>query len=150
MPPEPIHRLLGPAWDWTVSRVACGTRIATHATWDATLVTCPQCRQERAPARLFPSEKALADAVRKLARAHGWLYYHTHDSRHSPAGYPDLTLVKGTRLVFAELKMPGQRPTVEQRQWLDALRQVERVEMYLWTPEDWPIIEETLRCPTEP
>ena len=36
------------------------------------------------------------------ARARGWRVYHTHDSRRSAAGFPDLVLVRPPRVVFAE------------------------------------------------
>ena len=61
-------------------------------------------------------------------------------------GFPDLVLVRGARLIFAELKA-GRKPceslpTPEQKAWLDALRLV--AETYLWTPKDWKTIEEIL------
>ena len=34
----------------------------------------------------------------------GWEYYHTGDSRRSQPGFPDLTLVKDGKVIFAELK----------------------------------------------
>jgi len=93
------------------------------------------------------SEKAFMAAVVRLARQEGWLAYHVHDSRRSLPGYPDLTLVHPQRHValWAELKVPGGVLTLQQMHWLHALGQVERTEASLWTPEDWPGIEETLK-----
>lgn len=64
-----------------------------------------------------------------LALALGWLGYHTHRSQHSPAGFPDLVLVKGGRLIFAELKRQAAsaKPTEEQRRWLAELGRVSDV-----------------------
>ncbi len=77
--------------------------------------------------------------------------YHTHDSRKSQRGFPDVTLVHPTRgvVLFAELKKAGRYPTMEQRLWLAALRMVEKrapdvVKVFLWDPRDWPEIVEVL------
>ena len=61
-----------------------------------------------------------------LALALGWRGYHTHRSQHSPAGFPDLVLVRRGRLVFAELKRQAARhqPTPEQAAWLQDLTKV--------------------------
>lgn len=95
-----------------------------------------------------------ADVIRE-AKARGWLYYHTHRSDRSPAGFPDLVLVRGTRLVFAELKRTGGRLSPAQREWFDALTRLFResvvgrgtvqVEMYVWQPQDWDCVVEVLR-----
>ena len=84
----------------------------------------------------YISEKRLLAAVRELARVSGWLCYHTHDSRRSEAGFPDLVLARGGRVVFAELKSERGRLRPEQRVWLDALAEAEH-EVHLWRPADW-------------
>lgn len=86
------------------------------------------------------SERQLQDAVVELARLLGWLVYHPYDSRRSQPGFPDLTMVKGRRLVFAELKTGTGKLRPEQIVWLDALRRVEvrgGCEVYLWRPGQW-------------
>lgn len=99
--------------------------------------------QDRARPKL--SEKAFQAQVVALARLLGWTCYHTHDSRRSTAGFPDLVLVR-ERVVFVELKSESGRPTAEQSRWLDLLRQA-GAQAYLWRPADWPEIEEILRRP---
>ena len=89
-------------------------------------------------------EKDFQNQIIKYARACGWLYYHTYDSRRSVPGFPDLTLVRGGRLIFAELKIGRRKATAAQRIWLDELGGVSGVEAYLWYLSDWEHIEEVL------
>ena len=72
----------------------------------------------------------------ELAKLHGWRHYHTHNSRHSPAGFPDLVLVRPPRLIFAELKAGRRKPTDAQREWLSDLERIPKIETYVWYPED--------------
>lgn len=90
-------------------------------------------------------EEEFQTQVIQLARLRGWRVYHTHDSRHSAAGFPDLVLVRERdgRLLFAELKSNTGRLTLDQRSWLAALRAC-GVPAFVWTPEDWPSIEAAL------
>ena len=82
--------------------------------------------------------------VLELARLTGWLAYHPHDSRRSAAGWPDLALVRNGRIIFAELKTTRGRLRPEQRIWLDALAHCPGVEVAVWRPRDWPMIERAL------
>lgn len=95
------------------------------------------------------SEKAFMGAVLRLARNHGWYAYHTHDSRRSLPGYPDLTMVHPDQhiVLWAELKVPGGSLTIEQSRWLEILGQVRGTAAFLWTPEDWPTISMRLTSP---
>ena len=80
----------------------------------------------------------------QLAAMHCWMIYHTHDSRNSPSGFPDLFLVRGRVLIAAELKRsPKEKPTLDQKRWLAALN-LAGVNCFLWTPADWPEIEKVL------
>src|SRR4051812_42693566 len=57
--------------------------------------------------RSTPRERPESDFRQQLADAAislNWLVYFTWQSKHSPAGYPDMTLVRAGRLIFAELK----------------------------------------------
>ena len=47
------------------------------------------------------SEKAFMDTILQAADLYGWWTYHTHDSRRSTAGFPDLVLVKPPRVAGA-------------------------------------------------
>jgi hypothetical protein len=91
------------------------------------------------------SEKQFMAQVVQFARLNRWLVYHTHDSRRSVPGFPDLCMVhpERKRLLFAELKVGANRPTDEQHEWMLALSQ-SGARAVLWYPEDWPEIESTL------
>ena len=94
------------------------------------------------------SEKSLQDSVMDLARALGWRAYHTHDSRRSPAGFPDLVLVhpRQGRLLFRELKTMRGRVTPDQEAWLADLIAAGQ-DAAVWRPSDlldWTIFD-TLR-----
>lgn len=103
--------------------------------------------------RLPLSEKAFAQQVVDLAQLMGWRCYRTHDSRRSPAGFPDLVLVKPPRLIFAELKTEIGKVTPDQMAWMHDLTAIEIataydggsvVSCYLWRPCAWDEIERTL------
>ncbi len=83
--------------------------------------------------------------VQMTARTFGWLTYHTHDSRRSEAGFPDLVLVRDTELLFVELKREGGKPTAAQQVWLDALAQVNAIEVHVWLPSQQDEVLERLR-----
>jgi hypothetical protein len=82
--------------------------------------------------------------VLTLARMFGWRTYHVFDSRRSVAGFPDLVLVRRPRVIFAELKAPRGRLTVDQKGWLAELREC-TVETYVWRPDDLDRVMEVLR-----
>lgn len=85
------------------------------------------------------TERQLEAAIVKLATLMGWMVYTVADSRsqrsHHP-GYPDLTMVRGDRLVVAELKSEKGRLRPGQQEWLDAFCAA-GAEAYLWKPADW-------------
>lgn len=91
------------------------------------------------------SETELQNAIIDYARARRWLVYHTHNSRHSEKGFPDLVLVRAPRLIFAELKRQQGKVSLEQQLWIDKLDGCD-VEVYVWRPSDWTSgeIEESL------
>jgi len=73
--------------------------------------------------------------VRDRALRCGWLYYHTHDSRRSDAGFPDTILIKNGMLIAAECKVEGRKATLEQIEWLKAFDSVRVTRSYIWRPE---------------
>lgn len=111
------------------------------------------------------SEAAFQTQVLNLAGYYGWKAYHTHDSRRSQAGFPDLVLVRGPELIFAELKTDTGRVRPEQQEWIGALEHVHvavtnarsaaqrlanptlelpAVDVYLWRPRDFDELHERL------
>lgn len=92
------------------------------------------------------TEAQLQAAIVELARLLGWLAYHPFDSRHSAAGYPDLTLTRNGRLVFAELKTETGKLSDAQASWRDALNKA-ACDFYIWRPSRWldGTIERVLR-----
>ena len=113
-------------------------------------------------ARLTPEARALRTmteaawqrTVEGIATANGWKWYHPSKPgirangtvRYVVPGYPDLTLVRGDRLLFAELKREGPQGVVSQAQqdWMTALGET-AAECYLWRPSDLAIVREVLR-----
>ncbi len=82
-------------------------------------------------------EKDFQSDIVGLAKQAGWKAYHTYDSRKSAAGFPDLVLIQAPLLIAAELKLDDNKPTAEQREWLEAFDSVREVLAYVWRPKDW-------------
>lgn len=93
------------------------------------------------------SEKEFQSQVIQLAKLLGWLVYHTHDSRRSVAGFPDLILLRNGRLVVIELKVGKNRATPEQVVWLEAFAKIADY-VAVWTPQHWAEIQEVLGEPS--
>ena len=74
------------------------------------------------PGQKAMPEEALLRHVRALARRCGYLCYHTHDSRKSEEGFPDVVLTNGKDVIFAELKSRTGKLTEAQSLWLELLR----------------------------
>jgi len=79
------------------------------------------------------SEREFQAAVMKIAHQLGWTFYHTHDSIGSQAGFPDLVLVRGERLFFAELKTESGKLSRAQRKWSDLINATDLI-CYEWRP----------------
>jgi hypothetical protein len=119
----------------------------------------------------FPTEKVFGQrALEPLAKALGYMVYHTGDSRKSHVGFPDYVLLRAyrapLRLLVVELKLHPEtqargRPTPAQQEWLvafGAFGQIldglaagdvfPKVQSYCWRPPDWfdGTIERLLRA----
>lgn len=89
------------------------------------------------------TERDWQRTVVEYAHLRRWRTYHTHDSRRSDPGFPDLVLVRD-RIVLAELKSERGRMTKDQWAWHDQLLTA-GVEVHLWRPSDWEQVREVLQ-----
>lgn len=89
------------------------------------------------------TEKELQDMVLEACKVLGLLAYHTHDSRRSQPGFPDLVIV-GKAVEFWELKAERGKVSAAQRDWILRLRQG-GCYAGVFRPSDWSVIEHRLR-----
>jgi hypothetical protein len=97
------------------------------------------------------SEAAWQKQVENGAETLGWHIFHdaaTNRARkcrqcgaftpgpRNVKGFPDLLMLKGPRLVVAELKDEYGEVSEEQQRWLDWFRAIPGVEVYVWRPRD--------------
>lgn len=90
------------------------------------------------------SEREFQKRVTDLCDWLGLRWYHSHDSRRDPAGFPDLVIVGPGGVVFAELKSQKGRVRPEQFAWKDDLDRA-GANAYIWRPDDWSQIQRTLK-----
>ncbi|MBG0818965.1 VRR-NUC domain-containing protein [Planomonospora sp. ID82291] len=85
-------------------------------------------------------EDVLQANVRRLAAAMGWRVHCWYNSRKSPPGFPDLTLIHTGqgRIMFRELKRSGSRGVISEAQaaCMADLAAV-GMDVKVWRPEDW-------------
>lgn len=108
--------------------------------------------------RKGPLEEEFQQQVIDLARLRGWLVSHFRKVRiqrrdgsvywQTPVGaegkgFPDLLMIRETKLIVAELKVPPNTTTPEQKHWLTCFRKAGAL-AFVWMPEDWPEIERIL------
>lgn len=89
------------------------------------------------------TEREFLRQITDLGKILGWRVYHPFLSKWSEPGYPDLTLVRPPRLIFAELKTDRGKVSEAQADWLALLGQC--AETYLWRPADLDAIATVLR-----
>ena len=100
------------------------------------------------------SEAQLSAAIVELAELLGWRVYTVRRSdraivaSRTGAGFPDLVMVRGSRLLAVELKRESAKPTAAQDAWLAAFAGCPGVEVDVWRPAQWHdgAIERTLRA----
>jgi hypothetical protein len=99
------------------------------------------------------SEAAFMDTIIQAAEIYGWWTYHTHDSRRSTAGFPDLVLIKPPRVIFLEVKSERGRLSRAQADVLAMLEECgplwcryerDGVSAAMVRPSDWEQIVEWL------
>jgi len=98
---------------------------------------------------LFADEADFQAQLVDAAKRMGWdPIYHTHDSRHSPAGFLDLLMchTQQGRVIFAELKNNERAFRQEQLHWCAALLACGQ-EAYLWRFKDWNLALSILARP---
>lgn len=83
------------------------------------------------------TEDQLLAGLIEHAQFHGWLAYHTHDSRRSAEGFPDLVLLRPPDLILWELKTEKGKVSAEQQVWLDRLAEAHTIEAALIRPADY-------------
>jgi len=90
-----------------------------------------------------------------LARLCGWFVHAERPARtqdgwrtaiQGDAGFPDLVMIRGKRVLFVELKSATGRLSQAQRRWLVALRS-SGADVCVWRSVDWPEAEAMLRRP---
>ena len=89
--------------------------------------------------QIFEDESDFQAQLVSAATRMGWdPIYHTHDSRYSAAGFPDLVMChpRQRRVVYAELKNDERAFTEEQLHWYAALLACGQ-EAYLFRFKDW-------------
>jgi hypothetical protein len=94
------------------------------------------------------TERDWQQTVIEAAQALGWMVAHFRAAKTSQgwrtpvqadgAGFPDLVMVRGKRIIFAELKSNTGRISADQEAWLEALGGAG--EAYVWRPRDWDAV----------
>ncbi|HUX72257.1 MAG TPA: VRR-NUC domain-containing protein [Cellulomonadaceae bacterium] len=95
----------------------------------------PTQTQYRDMAAAKMTESDLLGSVRRIAKDLGLRAYHTHDSRRSEPGFPDLVIVGPDGVLYRELKTQKGRVRPEQTAWItDLIRAGQNAG--LWRPTD--------------
>jgi hypothetical protein len=90
------------------------------------------------------SEAEFTTQVVQLFQLRGWMVVHIRPAKTAKGyrtpyegdpGLPDIIASRRGRTILAELKVGKNKPTQEQREWLDASSG------YLWYPSGWSEIE---------
>jgi hypothetical protein len=96
--------------------------------------------------RLRVTEEDCQQQIIDLAGFYRWdRRYHTHDSRRSVGGFPDLVMVhvRDKRVIFAEIKAMKGKLSPEQLAWLWDLATA-GAEVYVFHPANWNLVVDVL------
>ena len=94
-------------------------------------------------------EKDFQAQIVELAALAGWrLIYHTHDSRRSNPGFPDLVMMRPPEIIVLEVKREKGRLTAEQGEWIDGFRAC-GIEAHVVRPSEWERLVARLRRPAK-
>ncbi len=106
------------------------------------------------------TEARFTKEVIALAKSCGWRTAHFRPAQTKSGhwitavqgdgkGFFDLVLVRCRKIIFAELKVKGNKLTTEQKEWRDVIIHVAldnpKVSYALWTPDCWEHINSILR-----
>jgi hypothetical protein len=108
----------------------------------------------KAPAggKIPESESGFQKAVIDLAHLRGWICHHARPAQtnkgwrtpiQGDAGFPDLVMARGSRVVVAELKSDTGRVSPHQAEWLARLSHA-LTDVHVWSPKDFEAIKEVL------
>ena len=91
------------------------------------------------------TEKQFSQQVEDLLTLFGWQWCHFRPARtehgwrtaiSGKQGFPDYIAVRSSRILIFELKSEKGKVKPAQQEWLDALRLVPCVEVFLWRASD--------------
>lgn len=82
------------------------------------------------------TERELQNTIIEAAKLAGYLCYHTHDSRRSQPGFPDLILIRDGELYALELKTEKGKVSDAQLDWLSAFQLVTTSTGLVVRPDD--------------
>jgi hypothetical protein len=137
-------------------------RIGTATVKTSVFVNLSGAAPARRKRKQTTPEADFQEQVIALARLHGWRVAHFRKVRvqrkngtvywETPVaadgkGFPDLILVRGSRIIAAELKTDAGALKPEQTLWLDAFRGA-GVLALVWRPVYWNAIEAELQLRT--
>lgn len=98
--------------------------------------------------RAVTEDHLLADVQAEALRT-GWRFHHIRNSKagvtQGDPGFPDVVMVRKSRLIFAELKRETGSLSPEQAEWGTQLGNLRGVEYYIWRPRHWDEIREILK-----
>lgn len=117
-------------------------------------MTAPRALQHHVDEKTFQAQ------VIELANVCGWRHLHVRRSigkgrkwvtSTNLAGWPDLMLMRPPDgLIFAELKSDTGKATPEQVELLEFLGRYPYATAVVWSPKDWPTIEQALTRKARP